>query len=464
MIISTIKLLAILSLFAMPCSSRADEIDDYLRTVLHKRLIPGLTIAVINHGKVVKAEGYGFTNLELQVPATVNTVYEIGSVSKQFTATVIMLFVEEGRIKLEDSIAQYLPALPPAWNRVTIRELLTHTSGIPDFEAVIGYESYRNVFSDETLLHTVAEKPMDFPPGEKWHYSNTGYFLLGMLIEKLAGKPYIQVVEERIFKPLGMLESRESDPAAIIPNRASGYALEGRTLQNRDPMQPSAGKGAGTLVSTISDLTIWDSLLSTERLLKRSSLEAMWTRGRLTNGDSTEYGFGWFIGSWQGHPTLFHSGGTAGFSCDYYRFVDDSLTIIVLTNQYAAATEKIAKTVAGFYVPALAPPVYHPIQDLEPAFTDLVKGLYVTRTDAPAQWDSLLFTQDYWASLKPRLNQSLAYFRALGPVISISLVERANEDENRLYRYRITYADVTRLMLVIRDKTGKISSLQGEEE
>ncbi len=445
----------------------ADGVDDYVKAQMQKRQIPGLSLAVIKDEKVVKTQGYGFASLELQVPATPHTVYEIGSISKQFTAAVVMMLVEEGKVRLQDSIAYYLAQLPPAWRKVSIRQLLTHTSGIPDFEPVIGYSSYRNAYTDESLLKAVADRPMDFSPGESWNYSNTGYVLLGMLLEKVTGKAYGQIMRERIFQPCGMVESRESDPPAVIPNRADGYALEAKTIVNRDPMQPTACKGAGTLVSTVLDLAKWDAALSSESLLEKTSLEEMWKPVALNDGKTFPYGFGWFLEPWQGHKNLSHSGGTAGFTTVISRFGDDHLTVVLLTNLYSFATiEKMAKTVAGFFVPALAPPVYTAIPDSEPSFTARMKELYMTRLEAYAKWDPAFFTPGFWATLKPLLSLpgSLDYYKAIGPPISVELVERRSEGDNTLFRYRLTYKEISRLILVTTDESRKISSFMAEEE
>lgn len=451
--------------FFFSLHARADGIDDLVKAEMQKRQIPGLSLAVIKDGEVVKAQGYGFANLEHQVAATAHTVYEIGSISKQFTAVTIMMLVEEGKVGLNDTISAYLNGLPSAWNHVTIKHLLTHTSGIPDFEEVIGYGSYRNVFTDEALIKTVSALPMDFSPGEKWSYSNTGYVLLGMLLEKVTGKPYPEVIQERIFQPLGMLESRDSDPVVIIPHRAAGYALERKSLENRDAMQPSACKGAGTLVSTVLDMAKWDAALYAEKLVKSSSWEQIWMPVKLNDGTTFPYGFGWLLMPWQGHKLLMHSGGTAGFTTQFSRFTDDHITVVVLTNLYALnRLGKLANTIAGFFVPALSPPVYAAVPDSEPSFTGVVRRLYETRLEADAKWDSTLFTPEFWSALKPGLSGNLEYFRDLGPVISVVLVERRSEGENRLCRYRISYKAVSRLVLVTRNKDGRISAFQAEEE
>ena len=171
--------------------SHADPIDDYIELQMRRQQVPGLSLAVVQDGRVVKLQGYGFADLELQVPVTPDTVFEIGSITKQFVAAAVMTLVEQGKINLDEPASRYLSDLPPAWHEVTVLQLLTHTSGIPDFEEILGYGAYRTPTTAPQLIAVAAAKPMDFPPGAQWHYSNTGYYLLGLIIEKVSGMPYV---------------------------------------------------------------------------------------------------------------------------------------------------------------------------------------------------------------------------------------------------------------------------------
>jgi CubicO group peptidase (beta-lactamase class C family) len=454
-----------LILCVLPALLRADDVDDYVRSRMQKLKIPGLSLAVVRDGKIVKAEGYGMANLELQVPATPHSVYEIGSLSKQFTATVVMMLVEEGKLTLEGTISSFLPGLPPGWREVTLRQLLTHTSGIPDFETVIGYDSYRNIYTDESLLKTVRDSAMDFPPGERWSYSNTGYLMLAMLLEKVLGRPYPDIIRERIFQPLGMAESRDTDPRTVIPHRAAGYALTGKIFGNRDPMQPSACKGAGTLVSTVLDLARWDSVLSTDRLLRKSSREAMTTPVLLKDGTTYPYGFGWFLQPLrQGHRTISHTGMTAGFTTLLYRYVDDHLSVIILANRYEARIGAMALSVAGFYVPALAPPVYAAIPDSEDAVTALARALYGARARADSLWQESWFAPEFWKEVKPYLKVFRDDESPSGALVSMTLVERIVEGGLRSYRYRVVYEKTSLLGRFTLNTEEKIVDLGEAEE
>lgn len=200
-------------------TQKPDEVDQYVEAFIKKRGIPGLSLAVVRDGKLVKAAGYGLANLELNVPAKPETVYEIGSISKHFTAEAILLLAEEGKLKLDDPLSKYLSEAPEAWKPITLRHILAHTSGLKDWEAANAL-SYRREYTPEEFIKLMAPFPLDFTPGEKWAYSNTGYPLLGVVIERASGQPFEAFMTERIFKPLGMNATRFNHPSHIVPNHA----------------------------------------------------------------------------------------------------------------------------------------------------------------------------------------------------------------------------------------------------
>jgi len=276
--------IVLLVIFGAPVPGKADKIDDYITAQMERLHIPGASLAIVRDGHIAKAQGYGFANLELKAPATKDTVYEIGSTSKQFTAAAIMMLVEEGKVRLDDTITKYFPEAPQTWRGITIRHLLTHTSGIQNHVAVPHWlDVFRTNLAFETtpsrdeLLKMFFKLPLEFQPGETWAYNNTGYYLLGIIIEKASGKPFWQFLDERIFKPLGMNGTRNTDPRPIVPNRASGYEWKTDHFENRPILLPAIAFSAGSLLSTIEDMAKWDAALYTEKLLKRSSLEQMWT-------------------------------------------------------------------------------------------------------------------------------------------------------------------------------------------
>ena len=300
--------------------------------------------------KSFRAQGYGLSNVELQVPVKSETVFQSGSMGKQFTATAVMMLVEEGKIALDDPISRYFKNAPPSWNEVTIRELLSHTAGFTDYPAKF---DFRRDYTEAQLLKIVEGIPLAFPPGTKWSYSNLGYLTLGVLIHQVTGKFYGDFLQERIFQPLGMSTTRIISEADIVPNRAAGYRLVKGELKNQEWVSPTLNTTAdGALYFSILDLAKWDSALYTEKLLKHSSLDQMWTVTKLKNGqpNSGSYGFGWSILTKDGHRVLDHGGAWQGFKTHISRYVDDKLTVVVLTNLGEADPGKITDRVASLYL------------------------------------------------------------------------------------------------------------------
>lgn len=336
--------------FCQSSGSSSDAVAQYVKAEMARQHIPGIALLVSRNGEIVRAQGFGFSNVELQVPVKPETLFQSGSVGKQFTATAIMMLVEEGKISLDDSITKYLPDAPASWKLITVRHLLSHTGGFTDYPDNF---NFRKDYTEDDLLKTVAGIPLAFPPGTKWSYSNLGYLTLGILIHRVTGKFYGDVLEERIFHPLGMRSTRIMSEADIIPNRAAGYRLVKGQLKNQEWVSPTLNTTAdGSLYFSIQDLAKWDAALYTQKLLKRSSLEQMWTVVKLNDGkpNSGHYGFGWEITSSYGHRLIRHGGAWQGFKTHISRYVDDKLTVVVLANLAEADPGKIAEGVAEIYL------------------------------------------------------------------------------------------------------------------
>jgi CubicO group peptidase (beta-lactamase class C family)/virulence-associated protein VagC len=357
-----------------PCSALGDEIDDLVSARMQKKKIPGLALAVVEEGKVVKAKGYGLANVELNVPATEATIFQSGSVGKQFTATLVMMLVEDGKIGLADPISRYFDHVPETWKGITVRHLLSHTAGISNrlYEQI----DMRKDYSDGELVDKIAAIPPDFAPGEKWNYSNPGYVLLGILVKKATGRFYGDLLRERIFGPLGMATARIINEADIIPNRSAGYRLVKGELKNQEWVSPTLNTTAdGSLYLTIQDMIKWDAALDTERLIKKSSLQQMWTPVKLNDGKTHPYGFGWGLAEVGGRKLIEHGGAWQGFTTHIARYVDDKLTVIVLTNAAHGDPTWIAHQVAGLRKPALRPSERKAIH-VDPKILDDYLGSY----------------------------------------------------------------------------------------
>ena len=338
--------------------ARPDPIDAHIRSEMQREHIPGLALAVVKDGKLAKSQGYGLANVELNAPATTNTVFEIGSITKQFTATLIMMLAEEGKLTINDKLRQHLshpgsagvpPApLSPSWNGITLRHLLTHTSGITNYNSLNGFEVTKKLKAD-TFIHEISKYPLMFSPGQEWSYCNSAYNLLGYIIEKTSGKPYWIVLHERIFQPAGMLTSQSRNQTKIIPNRASGYEWENGQLVNRDSDLTDVFS-AGAIVSTVLDMVKWDAAIDSDKLLSRASREEMWKPTRLNDGRIVSYGFGWRLENYKGHKNIGHGGSTSGFSATFQKYPENHLTVIVLCNlgKQGVATE-VGRGVADLF-------------------------------------------------------------------------------------------------------------------
>jgi CubicO group peptidase (beta-lactamase class C family) len=339
-----------------PCLAQevlTTKIDDYVAAEMEKQHIPGLSLAVLKNGQIIHAKGYGFANVEHQVPVTPETIFQSGSVGKQFTATAVMMLVEDGKLSLDDKISKYLPDSPESWKPITVRHLLTHTAGTTDYPDDF---DFRRDYTEDELLKRAAVIPLAFQPGEKFQYSNLGYAMLGILISKVTGKFYGDFLQERIFKPLGMNTARIINEADIIPKRAAGYRLVKGELKNQEWVSPTVNTTAdGSLYLTVLDMAKWDAALYTERLLKKSSITQMWTPLKLNDGKTHNYGFGWGFSEVRGHHIIEHGGAWQGFKSFIARYVDDKLTVIVFVNLAQANTLTIAHGIAAIYNPELSP-------------------------------------------------------------------------------------------------------------
>ncbi|CAN5605366.1 serine hydrolase domain-containing protein [soil metagenome] len=341
--------------FVVESKRQTEKVDAFVREKMSENHIPGLSLAVARDGKIILAKGYGMANLELSAPANEKTAFAIYSITKLFTAVATMMLVEEGKISLEDPISKYLKDLPAAWNPVTVRQLLNHTSGIKSFqESSFDSNNPTRDYTPTEIIKITANFPLDFPSGERWEYNNTGYFLLGMLIEKVSQKSYEQFLTERIFAPLEMRDTRLENSAELIPNRADGYTWQNNGFRNAVRISPTISFSVAGLVSTVLDLAKWDAALYTEKFLKKTTLEQMWTYTKLNNGEiETNGGLGFGLTPFRGHKRVGHSGGAAGFATTITRLIDDKITVIVLTNadREGFLISDIANEIASFYFP-----------------------------------------------------------------------------------------------------------------
>lgn len=420
---------ALVLLLVATVAAQADKVDDYVKAEMQRQHIPGISIVVIKDGKVIKVEGYGLANVELNVPARPETVYKIGSVSKQLIATGIMLLIEEGKLSLDDKISKFLEGTPDTWKEITVRHLLTHTSGI--VREAPGFDPLK-IQNDADVIKTAYALPMRFAPGEKWEYCNVGYFSLAEIIRKVSGKTWGDFLNERLFKPLEMNATRTTTMTETVQNRANGYVWRNGKLDNAGiyfALRPS-----GAFLSTVLDLAKLDAALYTDKILKQSTLSQMLMPVKLNSGATHPYGFGWELSSVAGHKLVHHGGSLPGFRAQFSRFVDDKLSVVVLTNGENANPNLIALGIAALYIPGLFPE--RRVAKIDPQILDAYIGQY--------QHPSVIFTIT-------REGDKLVLQQGSSPEKSYLLPESASDffaNENR----RLTYS-------FVKDEKGQVAYL-----
>jgi D-alanyl-D-alanine carboxypeptidase len=430
-------------LFLSAAATRADEVDGYLEQQLRRLHVPGASLAVVRDGRIVKARGYGLASLELNVPATAATVYELGSNTKQFTAAAVLMLAEEGRLRLDDPVSKYFPEAPLAWRGITLGHLLSHTSGIQNHVAVDGYMdvfktdlSFRTTPAVDELVPMFFRLPLEFRPGETWAYDNTGYYLLGLVVEKVSDRSYWQFLEERVFRTLGMSATRSSEQRPLVPNRAAGYAWAGAGFENRPALPAAVPFSAGGLLSTVEDMARWQAALDGDRLLSQASRERMWTATRTSEGGPLPfgYGLGWFVDAVGGHRLVQHGGGTPGFSSVVYRFQDERLTVVILANRGDRILDALAIDVAGLCEPSLKRPEQTPDPDaqtsrmLRQALLDLLGGRH----------DDARFSRPMQVFLRTATGKALwEWVASHGGLESFVFSGREPAGEGRVLRYGV---------------------------
>ena len=376
-------------------SSGADlsrQVDELIRREMAARQIPGLSLAVVRDGLIVKTASYGLANVEMRSPVTEDTVFEIASNSKQFTAAGILLLARDRKLALDDSVTRFIPVLPERYRPVTLFHLLSHTSGVKDY--IEEFELDRRLdYTVEQLIGRIGAQELNFPPGSDGRYSTTGYLLLGFVIEQITGRPYGEFLRERIFQPLGMKRTRVIGLRDIIPNRAAGYVVEKGLLRNGPHIAQTLRAGADIgLLTTAGDMAKWAVAMDQEGVLKRSELNAMFTPAKLGDGSPAyndwngHFGLGWFVDDYYGIPEINH-GGTlwTGFHSNISLFPQQKLAVIVLTNRLRSDPSQIGYSVAGIYDKELRPPHrITPEADLDPQRTRTVREMLKNFED-PAQ-------------------------------------------------------------------------------
>jgi CubicO group peptidase (beta-lactamase class C family) len=349
------------ALAADPSTKQVDAIF----TSLQSNNAPGAAVLVVRNGRAVFRRGYGVTDLRTLHKIDVHTNFRLASFTKQFTAASIMLLAREGKLRYDDHLNDFFPEFPAYGKSITIRNLLNHTSGLPDYEDILMKqydgtppERVPQILDAGVLKLLAAQTIGKFPAGAKWEYSNSGYAVLAMIVEKVSGKPFGQFLQERIFTPLAMEHTLAYEKGKNeVPHRAYGHSKEDGAWRETDQSPTSAVLGDGGIYSSLEDLAKWDRALRNHTLFSEAEMQPALTPvsptdgpAKTPEGKTLSYGFGWFLDPHAGHRRMFHDGSTIGFRTTIQRFPDDNLTIIVLANRADADPEALALKVADTYL------------------------------------------------------------------------------------------------------------------
>ena len=336
----------LLLLLVMAQSDLPARIDAIVGQVMADEASAGAAVEVVYKGQVVLAKGYGKANVELDVPMSEHNVFRIGSITKQFTAAAIMRLVERGKLKLDDDVGKLLPDAPLQGKHITLAQLLTHTSGIKN------YTELKEVHGPlplpkERLYLLLKDQPFDFEPGQSWHYSNSNYYLLGLIIEKVSGRKYRDFLQGEVIARAGLKHTLYCDNDPIIPNRVEGYSPDGPRVKNAEPVDMSAPFAAGALCSTAGDLVAWAQALAGGKVVTPASYTKMTTPVKTADGKGPPYGFGLGLGNRDGHRRVAHNGGINGFTSVLVTFPDDGLIVAVLANTDGTIPDALAQRIVG---------------------------------------------------------------------------------------------------------------------
>ncbi len=342
------KMILLFLLIRVISYGQTDSTDFIVQRMMKEQKITGLSLAVIKNGKTVVNKGYGLANVEHNVPVTAETVIRLGSVSKQFFTTAILKLMEEGKLDIDDSVHKFFPDAPETWRPIQVKHLMSHTSGLkregPAYNNAI-------IQPDFVIIKSAYSLPLDFKTGEKYQYCNLAYFMLAEIITRLSGMPWQDYIREKLFIPAGMKNSGMTDFYPIIPNRASGYMHRKDVLVNADAMY--AVRPSGGFLSTNSDMILWDKALREKKIiLKKENWELLWQSFIKTSdkpGTKEYYGFGWLIDELHGRKVVQHGGSNTGFRAYYTRFVNDGLSLIIMTNTDEANPAAIVRALSGYY-------------------------------------------------------------------------------------------------------------------
>ncbi len=342
------KMITLFLFVSVLAYGQTDSTDFIVQKIMKEQKIVGLSLAVVKNGNPVVNKGYGLANVEHNIPVTAETVIRLGSVSKQFFTTAILKLQEEGKLNIEDSVHTFFPDAPETWRPIRVKNLMSHTSGLKRESPA--YDNHKMI-SDLEIVKAAYPLPLDFKTGEKYQYCNLAYYMLAQIITQISGMPWQDFIREKLFIPAGMKNSGMTDFYLIIPNRASGYMHKNGILVNADAMY--AVRPSGGFLSTSNDMILWDKVLREKNtILKKENWDLLW-QPFIKTSDKPElkayYGFGWITDERNGHKVIEHGGANVGFRSYYSRFINDDLSIIIMTNTDEANPAAIVRALSEYY-------------------------------------------------------------------------------------------------------------------
>jgi len=422
--------------------------------------VPGLSIAIVRDGQVAYVHGYGVRDRETGRPVTADTRMEIGSVTKQFTAAAVLQLAEQGKLSLDDRVTAYVPEYP-AGKDITLRQLLWQVSGVPEYvsnDAVQADADTRGVPSAGKILDRVKAKPMDFPPGDRWAYSNSNYFLLGLVVERVSGRPFDQYVRDHVLRPAGMSRTTTIEHEAGLKDMAAGYVVVDGHERRSAPLASLWAWSAGNLVSDVGDMVRWDEALFGGKVVRPESLALMTTPGRLANGKPTIYGMGWAVTPIGGQKAVWHTGGTLGFGAMNAIFPDRNLRVVVLMNSASKDPGSVTNTLVEALYPDLAAGKLTAAAGEDPAITRRVAAL-IKALQAGSVPDADL-TDVAKARFTPAMvKQVKDYLQPMGDPKALIFKGVTPKDGSSVYAYLVRFEHEDLSFEVGLDPQGRLASV-----
>jgi len=439
----------------MAAVAAADKVDDYVNAVMTAQKVPAVVIGIVKDGKLIREQAYGKVDIELDVPAATGDAYEIGSMTKQFTAAATLMLVEEGKVGLDDPVAKYVDGCPDSWKSIKIRNLLNQTSGLQDYAFVPNLGIVAE-FDRSTFMTSMAKLPLDFEPGVTWAYSNTNYALLGWVIEKASGKPYPDFVTERIFKPAGMEHTFFGDDTTIRPRRAHGYMVWQGNL-----IRAKVGAGSiasdGSINSTVEDLAKWDAVLRDHKLLKPESYALLWQPAPLNSGRSRPYGMGWFLADPSMPPYVGHGGNSSGYSAGIARYTEKGLTVIMLSNLYPVSGEQFCQRIAEIVDPSVKPVLPDAKPDPDAKRTTKVKEAMLTY--AEGKQDASVLEPEVIAPMKTQRAGMNPVWASVRKLTDFKFAGAMPKNKDTMLAYRIVTPDRNFTVFILWSDANKIAQM-----